>query len=121
MYDLCSAKRILNYSVYIGDSVEIVFRNGISLFRQIIIIIMASQISKTNPTVDKVNLQKQFRQDRCSHFCAIGSAIEKIVHRSENPQFKEECLRLLRITSTTNQNTIKSVLIELVEKNHLKK
>lgn len=70
---------------------------------------------------DKRNSQKLFRQDVHSHFNAIGKSIEKVIHRSENKQFKDDCARLLRITSATNRTEIQSTLIARIRENHPRK
>lgn len=84
-------------------------------------IIMASESSVTDRTHDKRDSQKLFRHDRCSHYRTIGRSIENIIHRSENGQFKENCLRLLQIDSATNRKGTQSKkLTELLHENHAK-
>lgn len=82
---------------------------------------MATGTSTTYRSGDKNDSQNHFRHDASSHYSAIAESIEKIIHRSENIEFKEECVRVLHIGSVTNRRQIRSNLIALVQENHLRK
>lgn len=82
---------------------------------------MASGPPNINRTDNQRDSEKPYRQDHISHYNAIGRSIEKIIHRSENVKFKEDCMGLLGIKSVPNRTTVQSQLAAMVKGNRPKK
>lgn len=83
--------------------------------------ILSAEMATAHRDVVKCEAQKPFRQNEKTHYTTISDGIVKIVHRSENVQFHNQCLRLLRTKSTANRKEIQAAVTELARASHLKK